>query len=166
MGCTSSTSVVTNENNTTKTKKGKNKKNNKEVKKEDNKDNDKPKYFHDMSEEEKEKIKKEKEEQDKNIEERPKDPPTPYENFDWNDLRKKLPVAITKEEREERLKIWKQLNEYGNGYMPFKRLYVKLTNYLDLPEILRNKDPIKLAFDAAIDKYARYGVRKEDNLLE
>ena len=141
MGCTSSTSVVTNENNTTKTKKGKNKKNNKEVK-------------------------KEKEEQDKNIEERPKDPPTPYETFDWNDLRKKLPVAITKEEREERLKIWKQLNEYGNGYMSFKRLYVKLTNYLDLPEILRNKDPIKLAFDAAIDKYARYGVRKEDNLLE
>ena len=166
MGCSSPTSVATNENNTTKTKKGKNKKNNKEVKKEDNKDNDKPKYFHDMSEEEKEKIKKEIEEQDKNLEEKPKDPPTPYENFDWNDLRKKLPVAITKEEREERLKIWKQLNEYGKGYMSFKRLYVKLTNYLDLPEILRKKDPIRLAFDAAIDKYVRYGVRKEDNLLE
>ena len=132
----------------------------------DEKENDKPKYFHEMTKEEKEKIKKEIEEQDKNFEERPKDPPTPYENFDWNDLRKKLPVAITKEEREERLKIWKQLNEYGKGYMSFKRLYVKLTNYLDLPEILRNKDPIKLAFDAAIDKYVRYGVRKEDNLLE
>ena len=146
--------------------------NNDPIKEENHKNNDdKPKereYIQKVKEvkDEKEKIKKEIEKQDKNFEEKPKDPPTPYENFDWNDLRKKLPVAITKEEREERLKIWKQLNEYGNGYMSFKRLYVKLTNYLDLPEILRNKDPIKLAFDAAIDKYARYGVRKEDNLLE
>ena len=127
---------------------------------------DKPKQFHDMSEEEKEKIKKEIEKQDKDIEEKIKNPKTSYENFDWNDLRKKLPVDKTKEERKRRLELWKKLNEYGNGYMSLKRLNVQLTNYLDLPEILRNKGPIKLAFDAASDKYARNGIKKEDNLLE
>ena len=127
---------------------------------------DKPKQFHEMSEEEKEKIKKEIEKQDKDIEEKIKNPKTSYENFDWNDLRKKLPVDKTKEERKRRLELWKKLNEYGNGYMSLKRLNVQLTNYLDLPEILRNKGPIKLAFDAASDKYARNGIKKEDNLLE
>ena len=127
---------------------------------------DKPKQFHDMSEEEKEKMKKEIEKQDKDIEEKIKNPKTSYENFDWNDLRKKLPVDKTKEERKRRLELWKKLNEYGNGYMSLKRLNVQLTNYLDLPEILRNKGPIKLAFDAASDKYARNGIKKEDNLLE
>ena len=127
---------------------------------------DKPKQFHDMSEEEKEKIKKEIEKQDKDIEEKIKNPKTSYENFDWNDLRKKLPVDKTKEERKRRLELWKKLNEYGNGYMSLKRLNVQLTYYLDLPEILRNKGPIKLAFDAASDKYARNGIKKEDNLLE
>ena len=127
---------------------------------------DKPKQFHDMSEEEKEKIKKEIEKQDKDIEEKIKNPKTSYENFDWNDLRKKLPVDKTKEERKRRLELWKKLNEYGNSYMSLKRLNVHLTNYLDLPEILRNKGPIKLAFDAASDKYARNGIKKEDNLLE
>ena len=127
---------------------------------------DKPKQFHDMSEEEKEKIKKEIENQDKNIEEKLEKPKTSYENFDWNDLRKKLPVDKTKEERKRRLQLWNKLNEYGNGYMSFKRLNFQLTKYLDLPEILRNKGPIKLAFDAASDKYARNGIKKEDNLLE
>ena len=127
---------------------------------------DKPKQFHDMSEEEKEKIKKEIEKQDKDIEEKIKNPKTSYENFDWNDLRKNLPVGKTIEERKRRLELWKKLNEYGNGYMSLKRLNVQLTNYLDLPEILRNKGPIKLAFDAASDKYARNGIKKEDNLLE
>ena len=172
MGCPSARSVATNENNTANNNtKGKNEINKKEEKKEDNKkgenkEDKKTKYFHDMSEEEKEKIKKVIEEQDKNIEEKFKDSQTPYEQINWNDLRKKLPVGVTKEEREERLKIWKQLNEYGNGYMSFKRLNVQVTNYLNLPEILRKKDIIKLAFEAAIDKYTRHGVSKEDNLLE
>ena len=66
---------------------------------------DKPKQFHDMSEEEKEEIKKEIEKQDKDIEEKIKNPKTSYENFDWNDLRKKLPVDKTKEERKRRLEL-------------------------------------------------------------
>ena len=127
---------------------------------------EKPKQFHEMTKEEKEKIKKELEKKDANIEEKLENPKTSYENFDWDNLRKKLPVAKTKEERERRLNLWKKLNEYGNGYMSFKRLSVQLTNYLDLPSVIRNKGPIKLAFDAACNKYERYGITKEDNLLE
>ena len=79
---------------------------------------------------------------------------------------KKLPVEKTKEDRKNRLNLWKKLNEYGNGYISFKRLNVQLTNHLDLPEIIRNKGPIKLAFDAACNKYERNGINKDDNLLE
>ena len=126
----------------------------------------KHKYFHEMSNEEKEKIKQKIEEQDKNIEEKLKNPKESYDNYDWDALKKKLPVEKTKEDRKNRLKLWKKLNEYGNGYISFKRLNVQLTNHLDLPEIIRNKGAIKLAFEAACNKYAKNGINKDDNLLE
>ena len=127
---------------------------------------DKPKYFHELPDEEKQKLKQEIEDQDKNIEEKLKNPKESYENYDWDALKKKLPVEKTKEDRKNRLNLWKKLNEYGNGYISFKRLNVQLTNHLDLPEIIRNKGPIKLAFDAACNKYERNGINKDDNLLE
>ena len=65
-------------------------------------------------------------------------PKESYENYDWDALKKKLPVEKTKEDRKNRLNLWKKLNEYGNGYISFKRLNVQLTNHLDLPEIIRN----------------------------
>ena len=125
-----------------------------------------PKLFHEMSEEEKEKIKKKLEERDKNIEDKLENPKTSYKNFNRDDMEKKLPVGKTKEERTERLKLWENLNESVDSYMSYNRLNVQLTNYLDLPQILRNKGPVKLAFDAASDKYLRNGIRKEDNLIE
>ena len=70
-------------------------------------------------------------------------------------MKNKLPVGKTKEERTKRLKLWNKLNEYGNGYMSFNRLNVQLTNYLDLPEEVRNKGPIKIAFNLASEKYSR-----------
>ena len=127
---------------------------------------DKKKQFHEMSQEEKDKIKKEIEEQDKNIPENPEASKTSYENFDWDAMMKKLPVAKTAEDRKKRLELWKKLNEFGNGYLSFKRLNSQLTIYLDLPEVVRNKAPIKLAFDAASDKYIKDGINKDDNLLE
>ena len=127
---------------------------------------DKPKYFHELPDEEKQKLKQEIEDQDKNIEEKIQSPKESYENYDWDALKKKLPVEKTKEDRKNRLNLWKKLNEYGNGYISFKRLNVQLTNHLDLPEIIRNKGPIKLAFDAACNKYERNGINKDDNLLE
>ena len=127
---------------------------------------DKKKQFHEMSEEDKEKIKKEIEEQDKNIAENPEESKTPYDQYDWDAMMKKLPVAKTTEERKKRLELWNKINEYGNGYLSFKRLNAQLTTYLDLPTVVRNKAPIKLAFDAACDKYSKNGVNKDDNLLE
>lgn len=127
---------------------------------------DKPKQFHNMTEEEKEKIKKEIDEQDKNLEGKLEQPKTSYEKYNWDEMKKKLPVAKTADERKKRLKLWNQLNEYGNGYMSYKRLNTQLTNYLDLPEVVRNKAPIKLAFNAACDKYSRSGVNKNDGLIE
>ena len=129
-------------------------------------DKEAPKQFHNMTEEEKEKVKKEMEEQDKDIEQKLEKPKTTYENFNWDEMMKKLPTGKTKSERTKRLELWKKLNEYGNGYMSYKRLNTQLTNYLDLPDVLRNKAPIKLAFNAAADKYSRNGVNKSDNLIE
>ena len=128
--------------------------------------NEQPKQFHNMTEEEKEKIKKEIEEQDKNLEGKLEQPKASYETYNWDEMKKKLPVAKTTEDRKKRLKLWNQLNEYGNGYMSYKRLNTQLTNYLDLPEVVRNKAPIKLAFNAACDKYSRSGANKDDGLLE
>ena len=128
--------------------------------------NEQPKQFHNMTEEEKEKIKKEIEEQDKNLEGKLEQPKASYETYNWDEMKKKLPVAKTTEDRKKRLKLWNQLNEYGNGYMSYRRLNTQLTNYLDLPEVVRNKAPIKLAFNAACDKYSRSGANKDDGLLE
>ena len=126
-----------------------------------------PKQFHDMSEEEKENVKKLIEEQDKDLKEETKEEAEDfYEKYDWDELKKKLPVQKTKKEREERLALWNQINEYGNGYISFKRLNVQLEKYLDLPNVVKNKGPIKLAFDSACNKYAKKGMKAEDNLLE
>ena len=128
----------------------------------------KPQY-HDMSEEDKEKIKKQLEEQDKELKSEIGDPnedPKLYQMYNWDELIKKLPVKKTTEERKKRLELWKKINEYGNGYVSFKRLNTQLDKYLELPNVVRRKGPVKLAFNAASDKYARYGLRKEDNLIE
>ena len=130
---------------------------------------DQKKQFHEMSIEERDKIKKQLEEQDKDLEsDRPEEDEDPklYEMYNWDDLTKKLPVKKTVEDRKKRLDLWNQINEYGNGYCSFKRLNVQLDKYLELPNVVKNKGPVKLAFNAASDKYERYGIKKEDNLIE
>ena len=126
-----------------------------------------PKQFHELSEEEKEKIRKEIEDQDKNLQvETKEEAPDKYENFKWDELTAKLPVKKTNAERKKRLELWNKINEFGNGYCSYNRLNTQLEKYLDLPNVVKNKGPIKLAFNAASDKYAKYGVKKEDNLIE
>ena len=126
----------------------------------------KPQQFHELSEEEKQKIKQQIEEQDKNLQEIDEKDEEPYENYNWEELTKKLPIKKTGDDRKKRLQLWNKINQYGNGYVSYKRLSTQLTEYLKLPEVVRNKGPMKLAFDAASDKYAKYGVKKEDNLIE
>jgi len=127
------------------------------------------KPFHELSEEEQKKILEELKEQDKNLvredDEQDEDPKL-YEMYNWEELMAKLPIKKTEEDRKKRLELWNQINEYGNGYVSFKRLDFQLEKYLKLPKVVRNKGPLKLAFDAASDKYERYGLKKEDNLIE
>ena len=124
-----------------------------------------PKQFHEMSEEEKEKIKKQLEEQDKDLKEEVNEDQN-YIRYDWDELMKKLPTQKTAKERKERLALWNKINEYGNGYVSYKRLSVQLDKHLELPNVVRNKAPIKLAFNAASNKYAKKGLKPEDNLIE
>lgn len=121
-------------------------------------------HFYEMSQEQKDKVKKEMEEQDKELVE-PK-PVDPKKKYDWKDINAKIPVKKTVEERKKRLELWNKINKYGNGYVSFKRLSFQLTNYLELPEVVRQKEPMKLAFEAACDKYSKYGLKKEDGLIE
>ena len=132
------------------------------------KDETKAKQFHDLSEEEKEKAKKLMEEQDKDLKEQTNENEDPnlYENYNWDELIQKLPTAKTQREREKRLALWKQINEYGNGFVSYKRLSVQLDKYLQLPNVVKNKGPIKLAFKSSSNKYAKKGFKAEDNLIE
>ena len=67
---------------------------------------------------------------------------------------------------KKRLELWNKVNEYGNGFVSFKRLSVQLTNYLKLPQVVKKTEPMKLAFDAACKKYSKYGVSSDDKLIE
>ena len=99
------------------------------------------KQYHEMTEEEKEKVKKEIEEQDKNLNDEGliDEDPKLYEMYNWDELNKKLPVRKTAEDRKKRLQLWNKINEYGNGYVSFKRLSFQLDKYLKLPNVVKKK---------------------------
>ena len=124
-------------------------------------------FYHKMSEDEKEKIKKETEEQDKNIieEESIDEDPRLCGIFDLDKLKKKLPISKTPEDRQKRLEIWNQVNEDDNDYTSFKKLSLYLLAYLKLSNIDKNRGPIKSAFIATRNKYSRYGLKIDDNII-
>ena len=108
------------------------------------------------------------EEQDKDLKEEvnENEDPSVYEKYDWDKLIQKLPTEKTAQERKKRLALWNQLNEYGNGYLSYKRLSVQLDKYLELPNAVKSKGPIKLAFKSSCNKFAKKGLKVEDNLIE
>jgi len=124
-------------------------------------------FYHKMSEDEKEKIKKVTEEQDKKIieEESIDEDPRLCEIFDLDKLKKKLPISKTPEDRQKRLEIWNQVNEDDNDYASFKKLSLYLLAYLKLPNVDKNRGPIKSAFEATRNKYSRYGLKIDDNII-
>ena len=109
------------------------------------------KEFHEKTQQEKIEIIKQMKIDDENL--KYNDPNKPTENF-CAEIMKKLPYK--KEESKKRLKLFQKLNN-NNGvcYISCKRLHVELTNYLELPEVVREKDPINKALISAIEKYAR-----------
>ena len=129
---------------------------------------ERPKQFSEMTKEEKEQAKKLMEEQDKDLKEEKNENEDPklYEMYKWDDLINKLPTQKSSGDRKKRLTLWKQINEYGNGQVSFKRLNIQLEKYLKLPNVVKNKGPVKLAFNAACAKNSTKGREKDDNLLE
>ena len=129
---------------------------------------ERPKQFSEMTKEEKEQAKKLMEEQDKDLKEEKNENEDPklYEMYNWDDLINKLPTQKSAGDRKKRLALWKQINEYGNGYVSFKRLNIQLEKYLKLPNVVKNKGPVKLAFNAACAKNATKGREIDDSLLE
>lgn len=128
----------------------------------------KNKAFHELSEEEKAKIKKQMEEDDKKLkdEKGKKESPEELAKFKFDELIKKLPTDTTESGKKERLKLWNKINEYGNGYVSYKRLDTQLCKYLNMPFSIREKGPIRLAFNASCNRYAKKGAKLQDNLLE
>ena len=130
--------------------------------------NKRAKQFSEMTKEEKENAKKLMAEQDKDLKEETNENEDPklYEMYDWDELIKKLPTQKTAGDKKKRLALWKQINEYGNGYVSFKRLNIQLEKYLKLPNVVKNKGPVKLAFNAACAKNSTKGREIDDSLLE
>ena len=132
------------------------------------KEKEKVKKFSDMTKEEKEEAKKLMEEQDKDLKEEinENEDPKLYEMYNWDELINKIPVQKNQVDRKKRLALWKQINEYGNGYVSFKRLNIQLEKYLKLPNVVKNKGPVKLAFNAACAINSTKGRELDDSLLE
>ena len=129
---------------------------------------ERPKQFSEMTKEEKENAKKLMAEQDKDLKEETNENEDPklYEMYDWDELIKKLPTQKTSGDKKKILALWKQITEYGNGYVSFKRLNIQLEKYLKLPNVVKNKGPVKLAFNAACAKNSTKGREIDDSLLE
>ena len=56
-------------------------------------------------------------------------------------------------------------NEDDNDYTSFKKLSLYLLAYLKLSNIDKNRGPIKSAFIATRNKYSRYGLKIDDNII-
>lgn len=89
-----------------------------------------------------------------------------YEGYDWDGLINKIPHRKTEEDRNQRVEIWKNgLNAYGNGSVSYKKLSRDIRKYLDLPEEVVTKGPLKYAFDAAKNQY-KTKWDSDDNYLQ
>ena len=114
---------------------------------------------------EKEKIQKFLEEKDLNL---PilKESNISYADYPLDDLISKIPSEL--EKNKERLNLWIELNDKEEiKYISYKRLHYNLTEKLDIPDIIRKKNPIKFAYEVACDAYSRENIsNKNFNFLE
>jgi hypothetical protein len=106
--------------------------------------------FHEKQKKEKLEIIEKMKKEDENL--KYNDPKKPTKNF-CAEIMEKLPYK--KEESKKRFILFQKLNNNKKSYISCKRLHVELTNYLELPEVVRKKDPINRAITAALEKYTR-----------
>ena len=85
-----------------------------------------------------------------------KESQTSYEKYNWEEMLSKIPTELTEDGKEKRFELWIELNNNKKyNYISYKRLHYNLTTKLDIPNIIRKKNPIKLACEVACDKYHR-----------
>lgn len=94
------------------------------------------------------------------------DPPA-LEGYDFEALEKKLPTGKDEEGKKARLKLWNEiLNYHGNGSCSYKKVEKDFRKYLDLPEEIFNKGPLRLAFDEAKGISKASGWQSDDDYLQ
>ena len=112
------------------------------------------KQFHEEDDQEKKEISRKLQDEDNSDENLKYDEPKPHSNNYFVETINKLPYKIG--ESKERFALFQKLNNNKTrGYISCYRLNIKLTNYLELPNIVRKKDPISLCSNLAIQKYRR-----------
>jgi len=85
-----------------------------------------------------------------------KESQTSYEKYNWEEMLSKIPTELTEDEKEKRFELWIELNNNKKyNYISYKRLHYNLTTKLDIPNIIRKKNPIELAYKVACDRYRR-----------
>ena len=83
-----------------------------------------------------------------------KESQTSYEKYKWEEMLSKIPTELTEDGKEKRFDLWIELNNNEKyNYISYKRLHYNLTTKLDIPNIIRKKNPIELAYKVACDRY-------------
>ena len=75
-----------------------------------------------------------------------------FKNYDWESLKKKLPVEKTTESRNKRREIWKAMDMNGNGFLSLAEFDRGVRDVLNLPEIFKQKKVLIRAFNLAKNK--------------
>lgn len=81
-------------------------------------------------------------------------------NYDWTSINDKLPIGATEEDRQKRIDLWMvKMGFDAKQSVTFDEIENGINTALNLPALVSKKKPIKMAFDAAKDKYKG---KKED----
>lgn len=89
------------------------------------------------------------------------------EEYDFEGLNKKLPTEKDEEGKKARLKLWNEiLNYHGNGSCSYKKVEKDFRKYLDLPDEIYSKGPLRMAFDEAKAISKASGWKSDDDYLQ
>jgi Ca2+-binding EF-hand superfamily protein len=74
------------------------------------------------------------------------------ENFDWKELNAKLPCKMTPESVEARKKLWRRIDNNGNGYLSLAEVDKGIRDDCHLDKLFNAKPVLMRAFTAAKNK--------------
>ena len=71
------------------------------------------------------------------------------ENFNWEELKAKLPTTFTAEDKAARHKLWKAMDCNGNGIMSLAEIDKGIRDNINIEDLFESKPVIMRAFSAA-----------------